>query len=107
MLFLKIIGARATMKPLGEGSLLKLWGQVRDRYLTPLFIFDPVIFFTKGVDFLSQGVVRSYFRESSAMFILTETELVWLKRVEIPGHPLRADACAGLKPAAISSKEGI
>jgi hypothetical protein len=41
------------------------------------------------------------------MFILTETELVWLKRVEIPGHPLMADACAGLKPAAISSKEGI
>jgi hypothetical protein len=46
-------------------------------------------------------VVKSYFRERPAMIRRRKTELAWLKRFEIPEHPLRAGAYAGLEPVMI------
>jgi hypothetical protein len=46
-------------------------------------------------------VVKIYFRERPAMIRRRKTELAWLKRFEIPEHPLRAGAYAELEPAMI------
>jgi hypothetical protein len=67
----------------------------------PCSIFDILFFLPKGVDFLSQSVVKIYFRERPAMIRRRKTELAWLKRFEIPEHPLRAGAYAELEPAMI------
>jgi hypothetical protein len=43
-------------------------------------------------------VVKSNFRERPEMLKWKISELIGLKRVEIPKHPLRAGACEELEP---------
>ena len=45
-----------------------------------------------GIDFLSQSVVKSNFRDRPEMVELKTSELAGLKWVEILGYPLRAAA---------------
>ena len=50
---------------------------------------QPCHFFTRGVDFISQGVVKSYFRERPAMFKWRTTELAGLMGVKVRVTPFK------------------
>jgi hypothetical protein len=69
-------------------------------------VFNLHIFFfslPKGVDFLSKCVVKSYFRERPAMIRRRTPELALLNRVEIPKHPLRAEAYSKMEFSYLNS----
>jgi hypothetical protein len=52
-------------------------------------------------------MVKSNFRERPEMIRLREAELAWLKRFEIPEHPLKAVACKNFGQRCFNSRKLI